>query len=1007
MSKVSNKKEMKAQIQQLRIAFSTTGDNFNVTIKPLLSLLRELKNDNFAACQSKYLKAKEASKDQVSKDDFFPSFLPHAYYDGQRKLLDENDMWNHNRWHISGLIHADLDKIAQTDFNEVWSRMEKTKPLFMFRSPNGGIKAFWLTDLENTPKNRQMFTKLCRYTVKSLLSSVSLNKYYDYMPTNPNSKCYLTGGENFKIKLYNNAEVVEMEQAITAILNLHNEEQAIIRKKEKALIATKTAGEYVSWHDLSDLERANKRKYAEKVLASAIKSTMNKGNKTSFSLACSCFKIGLDHATVTEYVTRFKQHNLSKMTFTIKNQVSNAMKATGSQYGGGEIRGDNKNYIDSLDLKIKGINDKITALTTNKPKIEVVKTKVKGSIELGDLSELDATMVVGLPGSGKSYQMVRDAIDWMMNDEITIYVCPDKQSFNKTVTDSRYQETDKYLIELRQSGVLTNNQYNEHLLNVQTIASGTDENTGEKKSAVSIQFNIALDELQNKGKGGIIFLTMAGLELVNLDEMFKCQHRIVFDDISSLPTAKKISNEWTDIEVSKLKKYIEFESNGETHKVISASIHGLSYMGSQANIGDKEHMYARVDAAKRAPNLNNVTYYYIAKDELTLKNKITQLYMFNIEKLKMFKAVFFVGDEIENNPYVKMLTNNCGVMFKSIKMKCRSENLQQRIKKIHFVTTHNFAKTRISRIPYLPSRISKTLISTFGEKHNKMLININKDQQEQGIFEDELKDNFDLTVTSPITKGINHLKENSLICCLFNMDLDVSSKHVLSHVTGLTFDDLDNFIHRNNLMQNLFRGVLRHSDDTRECDFVCPTKADAEYLQARLLEEQGIEVDIQLLDPKLSESFKSAVSGRKTKSITGDKMTKAEENIRSRLRKKYGSDVDCFEPSVLLKTMAGLRGQKAKSTFEELVKTKLKPTKREDIFIDPVKKLNQPNPMSESIEAITSANASNDDEDYGVLNTLSEDKTPSSDICLDRVLMFEDIKKNINKKSDFSKINFG
>jgi len=917
---MSNTKEIIPKLESIKIAFSTIDDNYNVSSKSLMTLLLELKGNKYAHYQSKYIQAKEKSQSSISKDDFFPSFLPHAYYVGKRKLRDKNGIWDHNRWSISGLIHADLDNIPAEKFDDIWIKLVSTKPFFLFKSPNGGIKCFWYTDLADTYANRSMFKNLTRFTIKNILKSLQLEHYYDDMPTNPNSKCFVTGGHDSKINVFRNFKVVEMQPAIEAVSELHKEEQKLINKKNNILKQAKAAGDYTYFNDFNDSYKDIIKGWANTALTETQVSTKRGGNGSSFRLACKLYNMGMDTFTVNQYVLLFKRHS-SKMIFDPVKQVASAMKQTNAHDLGGKIQNDY--YIDKikkLDVLITNVNEKVSKLTHSDERINKrvknsSKTVADKAVKLSSLSDIDATIFTGLPGSGKSYKMVRQSVDTMITGQITLYICSDLKAFNATVKDSRYDEASKYLNELQINNKISKVQYDRHLINLQTISSEKNED-GSSSAPVKIQFSNALNDLQSGRNGGIIFLTMAALEIINLDELVKNQATIVFDDVSTLPTAKKLSDHFTIEEVENFKKYISFDIDGATHKVKGINKEALDYLDKHGNCGDQNAMVKRIKDARKVKELNRCIYYtFSGKDELSNKTTITQLDMLNLDILKLFKAVYFIGDEIEYNPYVIMLKNRCDVVFKNVHLDCRSINLDKRLKTIYYITDHRFSKTRLGRTQNLPKRIVKSIVNQFKLKNDDALLNLNKDQIGLGIFKKEMDDNFNLTITSPITKGVNNLKANTLVACMFNLDLDISSKQILADITGLTFEQLDTYIHRNNLMQNLFRGTLRHIDSVEECTFIAPSKTDVEYLQKRLKTELNLDVKLQLLDENINKLFVAGINGRPRLNKSGIRIEGNIQRAISRLRKKFGTRIDDIDPNWIVEKMKGLRGDKAMNMF--------------------------------------------------------------------------------------------
>ena len=143
-------------------------------------------------------------------------------------------------------------------------------------------------------------------------------------------------------------------------------------------------------------------------------------------------------------------------------------------------------------------------------------------------------------------------------------------------------------------------------------------------------------------------------------------------------------------------------------------------------------------------------------------------------------------------------------------------------------------------------------------------------------------------------------------------------------------DQIETFLHRNLLMQNLFRGTLRDRDSKKKCDYIAPSKKDAEYLQNRLA-MYGFTVNITLLDKDLSEMF--LPSKRGVKPVNDRAMIGSERERSSQLRAEFGHQIDLICDNVfLLKTMKGLRGKNKTKVFNKLLNSKNKKTQNANII---------------------------------------------------------------------------
>lgn len=1003
-------------IKTIKISFGDKQEHTD-NVKPynLYDLLKSLEQKAFDADISSYHDAKKLSAQKVNKNEFLPCFLPHAVMTGKRKLTNNSGKFDHSRWAVSGLVHADLDNIESGEFDSIWDKLKTTKPLFLFRSPNGGIKCFWLTNINNSLENREMFMHLARYIVKSLLTKANIDaKFYDPAPMNANSKCYVSGGPEFKIEISPSFQVIDIEPFKNAILRIFKDKKNLEAKRTRLLEKAANDGDIQSWANLSDKQRINYESWATNKLAKEASASKNKGNSTSFRYACYLLsECKMDEHTALEYMSKLKHSIGARATFDPKKQLEAAFKTTNCNNLGGVVKTEIfSSLVQKTEDEISGLNRKLSAITRNTidtkattekeewakilaskpkeldavtavedddPELITIEEADKSPLKLKDLSALSVSIITGLPSSGKSYKMCRDSVGWMLAGDITIYVAPDRQSIKKTVADSRFQEVEKCLKDMLSAGKIIKDQFDFYMKNVHTIFSA-DKDSGSKKQMVSIQFDNALGDITAAGKGGIILMTMAGMMTVDLSGIDAKKTRIVFDDINDLPSVMSLGT-WQSTEKNRLLNYIDVDTTGSCHKVKGITLEGLKYIDAEKSKGDRHPMYERIESARKKSRTNKSTYY---TTELRPDGgyDVSVVSMLNLDILSSFKEIYFAGDQVEYNPYVLLLAKKCGVKINNIKLPSRTNRLQDRVKKIYYLTEHNFGKSRTERQQELPNQIAVAIKAKFGNSsHKNALICLNNDQKDLGIFKEELKDDFDLTVASANTKGLNHLKENTLILNAFKCDLPVSMKHVLSNITGLSFDEIEIFIHRNLLMQNLFRGCLRHKDDPRICDYVAPSKKDAEFIKERLLSEAGVNVEIECLDNKVSDYYKPLLAGRISK--MGVAMTTAQRTQLKGLRKQFGDKVDDIDIQILLSEMKGLRGENRTAKFNKLLSN----VEKSNIVTIPIKK----------------KTISGKSPDTGDL--FNFDETPKN---TDNVIDFQALKKELGiKPLDTSRFKFG
>lgn len=298
-------------IADLKVGFCNFGENW-VTPKPVTEIIKLLEQQayrcNIESYQEQVAKYGKAS---VSKYDHIPLFIPHSVYENTRKRTDDNGRWMYETFELSGVIHADLDGVPKEEFESVWDKLESTNPLFLFRSPNGGVKCFWVHNLQSTLLTKTLFMNVCRMFVKDTLTKLDLGLYYDRAPTTANSNCFFSGGDGFVIK--SNIPIFKREHVKD--LNPYLKDVALLAREEKRLeqVISEKRGkvETVGWNNISKerQERINARieKFADDMMQDIIHTnSKSMGNGQSYRLACCCKGLGVGFERTLTELTLFK-----------------------------------------------------------------------------------------------------------------------------------------------------------------------------------------------------------------------------------------------------------------------------------------------------------------------------------------------------------------------------------------------------------------------------------------------------------------------------------------------------------------------------------------------------------------------------------------------------------------------------------------------------------------------------------------------------------------------------
>jgi len=926
-TKNKDTQSFKELLESITVGYGTPDDNKNLTKISFFEVIGKMSKNRYAPDMIKYNSAKSNAKEgvKVSKDNFMPYFIPHANMSGSRKLLDDSGERDHSRWEPSKLIHGDLDNIPADEFKRVWELLLETQPLAMFASPNKGIKVFYYTDIvTNNEDIKKIFTNVCRFKILEILRSKGLEEYYDFMPTHCSVKCYVSGsvdGSFTDIFVNQNYKIVTLLNAIKAVRENSLRVLDINEKRAKYVELAKSEKSYDEWNDLHPNYQKACLASCEQSYREAVAESTSTGNGSSFTLAGKLASSKITKLMAREYMVRFSNHH-KRINIKIDKQLDAGWGRT--EILGGKVKETSK-YTPALEVLNRELEKstlslfKITRkssdfnkkLKKKKPKkVNEVKNNLDTGIKTTDLSKLNVSVIKGLPGSGKSFRRCRIATDTLFKGEITLYICPDIHSITKNVSGSRYDEIEKYLKQLHKMN---------NLDQVFTIHSQTDMDSNQRQH-VGTLFENSVAELKSKSLGGVIFLTMAGLKVVDLELLKGLNTHIVFDDINELSEVQSLGK-WNASEVKVFSDNIVFDAVGCSYRVKHLSHIGVNNLLMWDLAKQAAPVYSKyIRAIDDNKKVNMTVYYIIEKDELVANYKVGQVSIFNLEKLKHFKSVVFSGDQVEHSPMVKMISDKGNAEIKEIPLPARQKNLAKRCPIIYYITDYNYSKGKVATKQNIVAATCKAIGEKFGNKHENALLCLNNDQKSFKVFESEMGKYFDnLTINGANTKGKNDLQDNTIILSIFRVGLNATTKHLQEHLTGYSKDDLEIFVHQNLLMQNALRGNLRREDDNRNNVIVVPTKADATFLQSRFLSEANEQMKIELIDSELSEMFAPLKTGRNTKSETGIPMTARQRNALSRLRGKFKKNVDLFEPLFLLKKTYKLRGKELQEMFDGLL----------------------------------------------------------------------------------------
>tara|TARA_Y100000310_G_scaffold152483_1_gene151969 strand:- start:13083 stop:16331 length:3249 start_codon:yes stop_codon:yes gene_type:complete len=929
-------------LKNIKVGFAPVQDGSLTRIKAvqMVRVITAVVDGKFNKQVAEYTKAKTESETKVSKDSYLPKFTPHGFkIDGFHK--NEATDEGLNTFTANGVFHADLDNIPKNDLDRVWDALLTTKPFYMMVSPSkDGIKCFWMNDLYADKDSYKMFSaggkgdrkthmKMNRIMVKDLLKVAGIVEYYDQAPTNDNSLCYVS--DNTRIHLDDDYSVYSVKPALGFINNINKQvnniesKSKIIRKKMNELGAKEV-------------------KPSETIINNRVQATIDKfsnntksfttgdGNGAAYSMACSMIAKGVDELRIIDELNMFKARFSKQPSWTAESKIENA-KNNGAkptielEYKGADKATYNKldDELSILDAKKKFVEKCLKTISFNEDatKKETVK---KGELVFdNDIKNLKLTCMTGLPATGKTYTATKDAVNSMINDKTcSLYILPDRASMRRGVEGSRYEEVINHLKKLVDNGVLTMADFMAYKDRVVTIYASDNTDVDQKYGAVATQFdNVFRFDKDFVKNGGIVFMTFAGFLTVNTNELDLSNVHLLFDDVDGLSTPVKLNTNkalWSSAQKKELLKHFESEKRSNSYKITGLSKEGLQYYVENEKNGDAEKLFKRVDEVKTI-HADNKAIFYTFKPEVDKGYNVYKSKIIDVDTFVNFgKGVTFIGDSVQENPIVKLLTK-AGVQYIERNLKLRIKNFNKRAGSIYYVTEYNMSKTKMNNIKERGLMITDAIKEKF-KMGRKALLCVNNDQLQDGELSRDLENHFQLTTVAANTKGRNDLKENDLILGLFRCDLPIDVKLTTEDIQGLGADELENWIQINLLLQAFFRGVLRYENDNRVCDIVVPNKAHADAMVNQIFLETGVKLQTKCLDDKVSKAFENGKRG--VRPLSGKAMDDKTKKARQRLIKKFGlDDVETIINKIglgeLLIKMNGLRGEKAKEMINSLL----------------------------------------------------------------------------------------
>ncbi len=928
-------------LKNINVGFAPVKDGFLTKIKgvQLVRVITAIAEGKFNAPVAEYKQAKKESETKVSKDFYLPKFTPHGFkIDGLHKI--ESTDKGLNTFTANGVFHADLDNIPENELNRVWDALLTTKPFFVMVSPSkDGIKCFWLNDLYTNKGSYNTFAafkgdrkahmNMNRIMVKDLLKMAGIVEYYDQAPTNNNSLCYVS--DDTRIHLNNDFNVYSVKQALAFINNVNKQVKSIDEKIKSVRSSMSELG-------------ANELKLTEPMIDARVQSTSEKfsnntksfatgdGNGAAYSMACSMIAKGVDDSRIILELDVFKARFSKRPTWTAESKLNAAKKNSARSSIALEYKGADKVAYAKLVDELRTFNCKKTFVDNCLKAVSFVDEKVnvekehKGELVFDkSIKNLKLTCMTGLPATGKTYTATKDAVRSMIEDKAcSLYILPDRASMRRGVKGSRYEEVIKHLTVLVNTGELSLSDFKAYKDRVVTIFASDAADEEQKYGTVCSQFdNIFRFDKSFVSSGSIVFMTFAGFLTVNTSDLDLRNVHLLFDDVDGLATPVKLNTNkslWSSQQKKDLLSYFESEKRSNSYKINGLTKAGLAYYVENEKNGDAEKLFKRIDEVKTI-HADNKAIFYTFKPELDKGYNVYKSRIIDVDTFLNFgRGVTFIGDSVQENPIVKLLTK-AGVNYQEENLKLRIKNFNKRAGTVYYVTEYNMSKTKMNNIKERGLMITNAIKQVF-ENGRKALLCVNNEQLQDGELARDLEHHFDLTSVPANTKGRNDLKENDLILALFRCDLPLDVKMTTGDIQGLAADELENWIQINLLLQAFFRGVLRYENDVRVCDIVVPNKAHADAIVNQIFLETGVKLNTKCLDDNVSKAFENGKRGARP--LAGKAMDAKQRKSKQRLVKKFGVDdvqvvIDKIGLDKLLKKLSGIRGAKAEEMFNSLL----------------------------------------------------------------------------------------
>ena len=861
-----------------------------------LDVLIALKGRKFDAQIEAYNQAKSNSTDKVNKDAHLSGFLPHCEIDGSRKLK-LNGVWDHNAWKMSGLFHFDLDDVSPEDYHDVKSKLLSLNPIALFKSPNGGVKCFFKHNLDDSIANREIFQRLVQCQSKMMLLEIDLGKYYDQSPTTPTSKCYMSGGEGFDIVINSKFDTIDFFLADMSIRDLALRENDLNTQIKAIEAKARTVGDMAAWNDLDQKHRERLTQFADDNLSKAIASSTNKGNKTSFVFGNALFNLGMDFSTVSDYVAKL-QRALPNAIFDINTQVLASMNTTGKPNCGGKlVKGSNfEKPLAALKEELVTNHNLLKGLAYNIDNDGLNHVKATNKVvELTDFSdktnEQSIDILVGLPGSGKTFTILDESVGSILNGGFVTYAC-----HNLNAIEDRINELCSKLTKVCLLRGIAPEPY---LANIKRVSSGNDllnhngtsDTVSEQPDHMDVRrkFEKAHTELKYSSQGGIVFCTDKGLHNINVSTVDKNNSTLYVDDSCDSPELykMKLAKElWATVE-----SFIVSTKHNSSLQVKSLSVEGKLYLSGTVKDCSTSAVINLLESIEKLTE-SNVDIYLIAKPDENMHVNLHVIKILSSNTLNNFGRVCFVGDSVEKNIYLLALQSS-GVKLNMIKVPHRyNAERVENLCKISALTEHQFSKLRVESTPQISVELANVINSKYS--NDKVLIPMNNIEKDvfQGVA-NNLDDSINYLATTPITKGLNSLTDYNTIINFFSTDPSPMTKMLYKEVFNIDADDLTNFIYLNQLVQNMFRGNLRLPDNNDVANIVCPDEKTARWLIDYVNKEMDINLQFQgVINTTLSDLFIAAKAGRKSSKSDGVAMTSSERKKISKLRTTYTGQFD-------------------------------------------------------------------------------------------------------------------